>query len=145
MEKPCGRLVPCLLSVIAIFFALTFPITPAHAQVKPGDKIAASNAEQVRALVSPGAFEAVSKGMEMNIVAPSRVDWPPPYQDATEKYSGQVRLGADNRDQDHVEPVLQADRHRRLRPALFRMPGGEAKSRRRSESVADDRARASRR
>jgi hypothetical protein len=48
--------------------------------------------------VSPGAFEAVSKGMEMNIVAPSRVDWPPPYQDATEKYSGQVRLGADNRD-----------------------------------------------
>jgi len=98
MEKPRGRLVPCLLSVIAIFFALTFPITPAHAQVKPGDKIAASNAEQVRALVSPGAFEAVSKGMEMNIVAPSRVDWPPPYQDATEKYSGQVRLGADNRD-----------------------------------------------
>jgi len=98
MKKPCGRLVSCLLSVIAIFFALTFPITPAHAQVKPGDKIAASNAEQVRALVSPGAFEAVSKGMEMNIVAPSRVDWPPPYQDATEKYSGQVRLGADNRD-----------------------------------------------
>jgi hypothetical protein len=48
--------------------------------------------------VSPGAFEAVSKGMEMNIVAPSRVDWPPPYQDATEKYSGQVRLGANNRD-----------------------------------------------
>src|SRR5271154_4889960 len=98
MKKPCGRLVSCLLSVIAFFFALTFPITPAHAQVKAGDKIAASNAEQVRALVSPGAFEAVSKGMEMNIVAPSRVDWPPPYQDATEKYSGQVRLGADNRD-----------------------------------------------
>jgi hypothetical protein len=60
--------------------------------------ISAKNAEQVRALVSPGAFEAVSKGMAMNIVAPSRVDWPPPYQDATEKYSGQVRLGADNRD-----------------------------------------------
>ena len=98
MKKPCGRLVPRLLSVIAIFFALTFPITLAHAQVKPGDKISANNAEQVRALVSPGAFEAVSKGMEMNIVAPSRVDWPPPYQDATEKYSGQVRLGADNRD-----------------------------------------------
>ena len=60
--------------------------------------ISAKNAEQVRALVSPGAFEAVSKGMAMNIVAPSRVDWPPPYQDATEKYSGQVRLGANNRD-----------------------------------------------
>jgi hypothetical protein len=34
----------------------------------------------------------------MNIVAPSRVMWPPPYQDATEKYSGQVRLAPDHRD-----------------------------------------------
>jgi hypothetical protein len=31
-------------------------------------------------------------------VAPSHVDWPPPYQDATEKYSGQVRLAANHRD-----------------------------------------------
>ncbi|MGD0116424.1 MAG: DUF1329 domain-containing protein [Candidatus Binatus sp.] len=98
MEKPSGRLVPPLLSVIAVFFALIFSFTPARAQVKAGDVITAKNAEQVRALVSPGTFIAVSRGMQINIVAPSRVDWPPPFQDATEKYSGQVRLGPDHRD-----------------------------------------------
>ncbi|MGH7924018.1 MAG: DUF1329 domain-containing protein, partial [Candidatus Binatus sp.] len=98
MKKPNGRTVPSLLSVIAVFFALTFQPTPAQAQVKPGDRITAKNAEQARALVSPGTFMAVARGMEMNIVAPGRILWPPPYQDATEKYSGQVRLGADHRD-----------------------------------------------
>ena len=98
MKKPNGRRVPTLLSVIAVFFALTFSLTPAHAQVKPGDIITAKNAEQVRALVSPGTFIAVSRGMQMNIVAPGRIDWPPPFQEATEKYSGQVRLGPDHRD-----------------------------------------------
>src|ERR1700675_4326709 len=96
MKKPCGLRVT--LSVIAIFSALTFTLTPAHAEVKPGDMITAKNAEQVRGLVSPGTFIAVSRGMQMNIVAPSRVMWPPPYQDATEKYSGQVRLAPDHRD-----------------------------------------------
>src|ERR1700684_1392910 len=96
MKKPYGLRAP--LSVIAVFFALTFPFTPAHAQVKPGDRITAKSAEQVRALVSPGTFIAVSRGMEMNIVAPSHVTGPPPFQDATEKYSGQVRLAPDHRD-----------------------------------------------
>jgi Protein of unknown function (DUF1329) len=96
MKKPYGLRVT--LSVIAIFSALTFTLTPAHAQVKPGDRITAKTAEQVRALVSPGTFIAVSRGMEMNIVAPSRVMWPPPFQDATEKYSSQVRLAPDHRD-----------------------------------------------
>src|ERR1700728_4353692 len=98
MKKPNERRVPTLLSVIAVFFALTFSFIPAHAQVKPGDIITAKNAEQVRALVSPGTFIAVSRGMQMNIVAPGRIDWPPPFQEATEKYSGQVRLGPDHRD-----------------------------------------------
>src|ERR1700683_3153680 len=96
MKKPYGLRV--MLSVIAIFSALTFTLTPAHAEVKAGDLITATSAEQVRALVSPGTFIAVSRGMQINIVAPSRVMWPPPYQDATEKYSGQVRLAPDHRD-----------------------------------------------
>jgi hypothetical protein len=49
-----------------------------HAQVKPGEHIGAANASLVRNLVSPGAYIAVTKGMEMNIVAPGRVLWPPP-------------------------------------------------------------------
>src|SRR5258708_17511131 len=96
MKKPSG--LPVLLPLIAVLFALTSTLTPVHAQVKPGDTITAKNAEQVRALVSPGTFIAVSRGMQMNIVAPSRVVWPPPYQDATEKYSAQVRLAPDHRD-----------------------------------------------
>jgi Protein of unknown function (DUF1329) len=36
-------------------------------------------------------------GMHMNIVPTQRVDWPPPYKDATEKYSSQVRLSQDHR------------------------------------------------
>src|ERR1035437_7298211 len=98
MKKPSRPCVPTLLSVIAAFFAVTFPLAPADAQAKAGNDITSKNAEQVRALGSPGTFVAVSKGMQMNIVAPSRVDWPPPYQDATEKYSGQVRLAPDHRD-----------------------------------------------
>jgi len=98
MKKLSELGVPSRRGLIAVFFALALSVSPAHAQVKPGDIITPKNAEQVRSLVSPGTFVAVSRGMQMNIVAPSRVDWPPPYQDATEKYSGQVRLAADHRD-----------------------------------------------
>jgi Protein of unknown function (DUF1329) len=87
--------------VVAAFCALTFPLlthTSTYAQVKPGDVITAKNAGQVRALVSPGTFIVVSRGMQMNIVPSNRVDWPPPYLDATEKYSSQVRLAPDHRD-----------------------------------------------
>ena len=35
--------------------------------------------------------------MSMKIVPTERVDWPPPYKDATEKYSSQVRLSQDKR------------------------------------------------
>jgi uncharacterized protein DUF1329 len=67
------------------------------AQVKPGDKITAQNAAQVKNLVSPGTYAALTRGMEIDIVAPKRVEWPPPYKIATEKYSAQVRLSADHR------------------------------------------------
>src|SRR5208282_782157 len=64
----------------------------ARAQVKPGDHISAQNAALVKDLVSPGTYFAVTKGMAMEIVAPQRVEWPPPYKIATEQYSSQVRL-----------------------------------------------------
>jgi len=75
---------------------LMLPVgTPA--QVKPGDRITAANAAQVKDLVSPGTYVAVSKGMEIDVVAPQRIDLPPPYYDATEKYAYQVRLSPDRR------------------------------------------------
>ncbi len=77
---------------------LTASAVPTFAQVKSGDTITPANAAQVKSLLSPGTYYAVTKGMEMHIVAHSRVDWPPPYRDATEKYSGQVRLSEDHHD-----------------------------------------------
>ena len=84
-----------LLVVAAI--AGSIPTGAAHAQVKPGDLITAENANKVKDLVSPGVYYKVMHNMTMKIVPTQRVDWPPPYKDATEKYSGQVRLSPDHR------------------------------------------------
>jgi Protein of unknown function (DUF1329) len=81
-----------LTLVIALSFA-----TAALAEVKPGDFITPQNAAKVKDLVSPGVYYKVVHGMEMKIVPSQRVDWPPPYKDATEKYSAQVRLSPDHR------------------------------------------------
>ncbi len=70
---------------------------PASAQVKVGDMIGAQNAARVKDLVSPGVYYKVERGMQLKIVPTQRIDWPPPYKDATEKYSAQVRLSQDHR------------------------------------------------
>ena len=68
-----------------------------YAQVKPGDFITPENAAKVQDLVGPGVYYKVQHGMTMKVVPTERVDWPPPYKDATEKYSSQVRLSQDHR------------------------------------------------
>ena len=82
-----------------VAFASLVLILPAlaAAQVKPGDFITPENAAKVKELVGPGVYYKVERGMTMKIVPTARVDWPPPYQDATEKYSSQVRLSRDKR------------------------------------------------
>ncbi len=70
---------------------------PGRADVKPGDFITPDNASKVKDLVSPGVFYKVEQGMTMNIVPTTRIDWPPPYKDATEKYASQVQLSKDHR------------------------------------------------
>ena len=77
--------------------ALVFFARPGWAQVKPGDLVGGDNAAKVKELVSPGVFYKVQQGMQMKITPTQRVDWPPPYKDATEKYSSQVRLSNDHR------------------------------------------------
>jgi len=69
----------------------------AAATPKPGDVITADNADKVQDFVSPGVYYKVEHGMTMKIVPSERIDWPPPYKEATEKYSAQVRLSADHR------------------------------------------------
>ena len=56
---------------------------PGYAQVKPGDFITPENAAKVKDLVGPGVYYKVERGMTMKIVPTQRVDWPPPYKDAT--------------------------------------------------------------
>ena len=68
---------------------------PAQAQVKPGDVIAKDNASKVAELLSPGNYKLVQEGMQLRIVPTQKLDWPPPFKAATEKYSAQVQLLAD--------------------------------------------------
>ena len=85
-----------IFTAVLLVAALALPLA-AHADVKPGDMITPENAAKVRDLVSPGVYYKVVNGMAMKIGAPERIDWPPPYKEATEKYSAQVRLSEDGR------------------------------------------------
>ena len=84
-------------TVSALAFAIVVISTavPARAQVQSGDVITPDNASKVESLVSPGNFILVKQGMTMKIVPTGHLDWPPPYKDATERYSPQVSLGSD--------------------------------------------------
>jgi hypothetical protein len=63
--------------------------------VEPGDVVTGSNVEKVEAMISPGVRWCVSRGMQMNIVAPQRIELPRPYVEATERYAPQVQLAGD--------------------------------------------------
>jgi Protein of unknown function (DUF1329) len=86
-----------MLAGFAVALSLCAPRASAYAQVKPGDFITPTDASKIRDLVSPGVYYKVQRGMTMKIVTTERVDWPPPYKEATEKYSGQVSLTPDRR------------------------------------------------
>lgn len=86
-----------VITVIAAGLLLAAAAMPARAEVKPGDFITPDNAAKVKDIVSPGVYERVIHGMTMKIVSSERIDWPPPYKEATEKYSSQVRLSPDHR------------------------------------------------
>lgn len=84
-----------LLAVLVIGAITLAAVTPVSAQVKAGDKITKAEADKVKELISPGVLWAVKHGMTINVVDPKPVPWPKAYRDATEKYSGQVKLAAD--------------------------------------------------
>lgn len=65
---------------------------PARAQVKLADVITMTNAVLVKRLLSPGNYLLVEHGMTLDIVPTEKLEWPPPYKAATEKYHAQVRL-----------------------------------------------------
>ena len=63
--------------------------------IHPGEVITRTNASVVQAYISPGNYVLVTQGMPIRVVSSSRLDWPPPYLAATEKYSPQVSLRPD--------------------------------------------------
>jgi hypothetical protein len=87
-----ARIVTVLLAAILFILPMN-----AAADVKPGEFISVQNASQAQDLVSPGVYLKVLNGMTMKIVPPRHISWPPPYWEATEKYSSQVRLSNDHR------------------------------------------------
>ena len=89
-----ARFVEFLIVLGALLFMLSGPVA---AEVKPGDFINSDNASKVKDLVCPGVYWRLQNGMTIRIVPTERIDWPPPYKEATEKYSPQVRLTADHR------------------------------------------------
>jgi hypothetical protein len=100
-----------LLPLLAIFLAVAIASGAFAAQVvtttttvdsvRPGDTIRTgeiitqTNVVTARTYISPGNYALVMRGMPIRVVASTRLDWPPPYRVATEKYSTQVALGAD--------------------------------------------------
>jgi hypothetical protein len=87
-----------LASLLSVAMLMVLAVSRvSSAEVKPGDFINQDNATKVKDFLSPGVYYKVVNGMSMKIVPTERVDWPPPYKDATEKYSGQVRLSDDHR------------------------------------------------
>ena len=95
------RIMRCIACAALVVFQLASSIL-AIAAVTPGDVITNENASTVADLVSPGNFVLVEQGMRMTIVPTGRLDWPPPYKAATEKYSSQVTLNAKGELQKYV-------------------------------------------
>ena len=98
MRRSTGLSLSTIATAAALVLGmLVFSSVPGHAQVKPGDFITPDNATKVKDLVSPGEYARILHGMSLKIVPTERIDWPPPYKEATEKYSAQVRLSPDGR------------------------------------------------
>jgi len=66
-----------------------------RADVQPGDVITKANADKVKDLLSPGMLWCVEHGFPLKIVEGKSIPWKRAYKEATEKYSAQVKLGAD--------------------------------------------------
>ncbi|HVA80631.1 MAG TPA: DUF1329 domain-containing protein [Candidatus Binataceae bacterium] len=97
MKRKIWRCIHRLGLGVALAMALMALPSYAGAQVKPGDFITPANAAKVKDITPPGIYWHVVNGMTMNIVPTGRVDWPPPFKDATEKYSSQVQLSRDHK------------------------------------------------
>jgi len=85
----------CLALAAVAALVLWAPGRSAHADVSPGDKITDQNIDKVKDLISPGLEWCIRHGFPLTIGETKRIEWPTAYKEATEKYSGQVKLSPD--------------------------------------------------
>jgi hypothetical protein len=91
------RMRRCSVAAAALLVAVAIA-GPARADVSPGDKITDKNMDKLKDLISPGMEWCVKHGWPITIAEPKRIEWPKAYKEATEKYSGQVKLTPDGLD-----------------------------------------------
>jgi len=87
------RQIPSILTAALLMTAIA--TTSLAAPVKPGDDIDKNNVAVAADVLSPGNFILVQQGMQIHVVPTDKLDWPPPYKTASEKYASQVSLGSD--------------------------------------------------
>ena len=63
-----------------------------------GTVVNADNAEKYAEVLNPTQRYMLQHGVTMPVTEYRKYEWPRPYKEATEKYSGQVRLSPDGRD-----------------------------------------------
>jgi hypothetical protein len=84
-----------MLTLAAAMVAVAGFAGSARADVAPGDKITEANIDKVKGLISPGMEWCIKRGLPITISETKRIEWPKAYKEATEKYSGQVKLSGD--------------------------------------------------
>jgi hypothetical protein len=82
---------------ITVGAAALLCLSPARADVQPGDVITKANVDNAKDLISPGVQWCVKHGMTMKIVPYQRVEWNKAFREATEKFGGQTKLAPDGR------------------------------------------------
>jgi len=84
-----------MMTRLAVLLVLVLLVAPARAGVAPGDTITEQNVDKVKELVSPGLEWCIRHGWPITVAEPQRIEWPKAYREATEKYSGQVKMAPD--------------------------------------------------
>ena len=87
-----------LRAIVILAFTLWFATGATAASLaeaptlRPGTVIDRSNVDKFAEALNPAMTYAIAHGLSVKVVPTERVEWPTPYQQATEKYSSQVSL-----------------------------------------------------
>jgi Protein of unknown function (DUF1329) len=79
--------------VLALGFATgAIAASAEEAPLRPGTVIDRSNVDKFAEALSPAMYYAIAHGLSVKTAPSQKIEWPAPYQQATEKYSSQVSL-----------------------------------------------------